>query len=474
MGVMDWLRPWRSSDSGTGMATSWPVLDYLYDYADGKSADDLWREQPHLRTVIGFLTRNVAQLPLTAYKVKADGTRKRITSGKLNTVLAQPNPDQTLYEFLEALVGDIALYDNAYVTVLMVEKDGEAIPELRLVRPIWLQAVSGIGPYDVTHYVIKYPEDLASVTVPASKVIHFHGYNPVDARVGVSPISALKGTLSEQLHATKFRSQLWKRGGRVGSYLTRPADAPEWEPDSRKKFKRDFASAWSGDDGGKAGGVPIFEDGMEMKRVGFSAHDEEFVDAAKLALTTVAAAYYVNPTMVGLLDNANYSNVREFRRMLYGETLGPLLEQIGQRLTAFLLPHLGIPVDGRTLITFDTESRLRGTFEEQMKVAQSAVGGPVLTQNEFRGMLGLPPIEGGDVMVKPLNISKPGDQEPIPAADSDADPDADPDKDPDEEDDDAPEDNPDKPFGTGTGKNGKGRFHDWDPLTLKALEGLPT
>lgn len=415
MGVMDWLRPWRSSDAGSGGVTSWPILDYLYDYAEGKSADDLWREQPHLRTVVGFLTRNVAQLGLTGYKIKADGSRSKITTGPIPKVLAQPNPDQTLYEFLEALVGDLALYDNAYVTTLMVDRDGEALPELRIIRPIWIQAAGGIGPYTVTTYVIKYPEETVQVEIPASKVLHFHGYNPVDARVGVSPISSLKGTLSEQLHATAFRSQLWKRGGRVGSYLTRPHDAPDWDPATRKKFKREFAAAWSGDDGAKAGGVPIFEDGMEMKRVGFSAHDEEFVEAAKLALTTVAAAYYVNPTMVGLLDNANYSNVREFRRMLYGETLGPLLEQISQRLTAFLLPHLKIPVDGRTIITFDTEARLRGTFEEVMAVAGSAVGGPTLTPNEFRSMLGYPPIEGGDVLIKPLNITQPGDQEPIQA-----------------------------------------------------------
>lgn len=158
---------------------------------------------------------------------------------------------------------------------------------------------------------------------------------------------------------------------------------------------------------------------MELKRVGFSAHEEEFVEASKLSLTTVAAAYYVNPTMVGLLDNANYSNVREFRRMLYGETLGPVLEQIVQRLTSRLLPMAGLANDGRTALAFDVESRLRGSFEDLMKVASGAVGGPVLTANEYRAQVGYPPIEGGDVLVKPLNITKPGDQNPIPADDED-------------------------------------------------------
>ncbi|AWY06505.1 portal protein [Gordonia phage Trine] len=431
MGVMDWLRSWRSSD--TASVTSWPVLDYLTDMTEGKSADDLWREQPHLRTVIGFLTRNVAQLGLAGFKISADGTRQRKASGKLKAWLIKPNSDQTMYEFLESLVGDIALYDNAYVTVFAVERDGQAVVETRTVRPTWVQAVTGLGPYSVSGYQIKYPEDTKTTFVPAENVIHFHGYNPVDARVGVSPISSLRSNLSEQIHAVAFRDQLWKRGGRVGSFLTRPADAPAWDPAARQKFKRDFASAWSGDSGSQAGGVPLLEDGMELKRVGFSAHEEEFVEATKLSLTQVAAAYYINPTMVGILDNANYSNVREFRRMLYGETLGPLLEMIQQRLTAFLLPHMDVPVDGRTVVAFDVEGRTAGTFEEQIGVATEATGSPVMTVNEFRSRLGLAPVEGGDELVQPLNITKPGDHDPIeadpdtgPGSEDDADADNDP------------------------------------------------
>lgn len=416
MGVMDWLRPWRASDSGSGSVTSWPVLDYIYDLTEGQTAEDLWRDQPHLRTVIGFLTRNVAQLGVAAYRVKSDSSRKRITTGPLAAWLLKPNPEQTLYEFLAGLVGDLSLYDNAYVTVAAVERDGIKTIETRTLRPIWVQAVGGMDAYSVKAYVVKYPEAEKSVTIPAENVIHFHGWNPVDERVGVPPIKALKANLAEQIHAVAFRSQLWKRGGRVGTYLTRSADAPKWEPEARTKFKRDFKSAWAGDTGSQAGGVPFLEDGMELKRVGFSAHEEEFVEATKLSLTQVAAAYYINPTMVGILDNANYSNVREFRRMLYGETLGPILEQVSQRLTASILPHLDIPVDGKTILTFDTESRTAGTWEEQLQVAGTAVGGPVVTPNEFRARIGLPPLDGGNELNKPLNnANNGGDPAEVPA-----------------------------------------------------------
>lgn len=435
---MDWIRPWRSSDAASAPVTSWPILDYLWDFTNGKSVDELWKEQPHLRTVVGFLTRNVAQLPLAGFDVAADGSRKKITTGPLAEVLLEPNPEQTWYELLEGIVGDLALYDNAYLTVFRVEKNGQKTLEVRLLRPIWIQAGVGLDAYTVDSYVVKYPERPASVAIPAANVIHLHGWNPMDARVGVSPVSSLKGVLAEQLHAVSFRSQLWQRGGRVGSYLTRPADAPEWDSEARTKFKREFASAWTGDNGSKAGGVPFLEDGMELKRVGFAAREEQFVEATQLSLQTVAAAYYVNPTMVGLLENANYSNVREFRRMLYGETLGPLLEFISRKLTVRFLRLLEIPLDGKVQITFDTESRTAGTFEETAPVISQTVGGPWMTPNEGRAKMGLPPIDGGDELLNPAYLTQNGDQNPVPAEEVDPEDDTDPAPPPPED-----EDNPD-------------------------------
>jgi phage portal protein BeeE len=87
----------------------------------------------------------------------------------------------------------------------------------------------------------------------------------------------------------------------------------------------------------------MLEDGMTLSRVDFSAHDMQFIEGSRLALNTVASVYHVNPTMIGLLDNANYSNVREFRRMLYGDTLGPDHCQIEDRLNTFLVPQAGHP-----------------------------------------------------------------------------------------------------------------------------------
>ena len=100
--------------------------------------------------------------------------------------------------------------------------------------------------------------------------------------------------------------------------------------------------------------------------------------------------------------------------MLYGETLGPIIRQIEDRLNAFLLPMLGID-DGRVYVEFNVDARLRGSQEEQAAVAAAAVGAPYMTINEYRALQNLPAVEGGDALVQPLNVTQNGSHDPVPA-----------------------------------------------------------
>jgi hypothetical protein len=236
-------------------------------------------------------------------------------------------------------------------------------------------------------------------------------------------VETLKLILAEQVHAMKYREQVWQRGGRVGTVLVRPATAPAWSEEAARQFKADWQARYAGDDAPSAGGTPILQDGMELKKVGFSAHDEQFVEGAKLALATVAGVYHVNPIMVGILDNANYSNVKAFRQMLYGETLGPLIAAVEARINEFLLPMLGSA--DNIYVEFNIAEKLKGSFEEQAAVMQTATGAPWLTRNEARAMVNRPAVTGGDDLVVPLNVliggqASPTDSAPPPKAASPA------------------------------------------------------
>ena len=375
------------------------------------SVDSLWRTQPHLRTVVTFLARNVAQLGVHTFERLDETDRRRDRSSAAAKALSMPDVGMTGYELIYALIGDICLYDRAYwfVGPSLATRSGFM---LRRLPPAWVSPVMA-DPFTVQAYRVNLGSG-KTVDVPSEQILPFTGYSPTSPSKGSPTVEALKDTLQEQVESSRYRSQVWKRGGRVSSVLERPANAPKWGDAAREVFREDWYAKFTGNGKG-AGGTPILEDGMQLKRIDFNAKEQQFVEAAKLSLVTVASAFHVNPTMIGQNDGANYSNVREFRRMLYGDTLGPTLAQVEARLNTFLLPMLGMDQD-RFYVEFNIAEKLQGSFEEQAAAMQTATGAPWMLRSEARARMNLPAIPDADSLVIPLNVLTGGQASPADSA----------------------------------------------------------
>ena len=83
----------------------------------GLTPEELYRTQPHLRTVLSFVARNVAHLGLHGYERVSDTDRKWLFGDPLSDLLSRPNPEMTRYELINTLVSDLGLYDAAYWVV---------------------------------------------------------------------------------------------------------------------------------------------------------------------------------------------------------------------------------------------------------------------------------------------------------------------------------------------------------------------
>lgn len=395
------LRP-TVTNAGPAWADWWEEITSDVHQA---SPAKLYRTQPHLYTVVSFLARNVAQLGLHVFERTGETDRRRDRESAIAKVLQRPNESMTTYELIYALVGDLALYDRAY---WMVVPSSEAPSgwTIRRLPPTWV-AIEDSTPFTVKTYSVSRGEDV--VTVPAEQILDFTGYSPSNPLRGSSAIEALRDTLREQVESALYRKQTWQRGGRVSTVLKRPENTP-WSDAAREAFRQDWYAKYTGN-GSHAGGTPILEDGMSLERIDFNAKEQQFVEAAKLSLVTVASAFHINPTMIGQNDGANYSNVREFRRMLYGDTLGPLLAQIEARINAFLLPMLGVD-STKHYVEFNIQEKLEGNFEEQTAAMVRAVGGPWMLRSEARARMNLPEIEGADELIVPMNVTEGGQANP--------------------------------------------------------------
>jgi hypothetical protein len=116
--------------------------------------------------------------------------------------------------------------------------------------------------------------------------------------------------------------------------------------------------------------------------------------------------------MVGILEHATFSNIREQHKNLYQDCLGPWLAMMEQDIILQLLPDLE-PSAG-VYVEFNIAEKLQGSFEEQAATLQSAVGRPWMTPDEARAKVNLPSL-GGDAALLgvPLNVMVGDSRQPI-------------------------------------------------------------
>ena len=361
-------------------------------------AKKLYKTQPNLRAVISFLAESVAQLPLKTYDRQSDTDRQRLTDSTAALLLARPNSYMTTFELIESSLSDFMLFGEF---IWLVSPDADSLSGWTVlpISPSWVIEEHGGDAYSPATLEVK--TRTGAIKIPMESLFVCHNYTPGKPGKGNSPVNALKQTLMEQIEADTYRRQVWKNGGRMSAYITRPKDVAEWTPEGAQRFKDDLKENWT-NLGAKAGGMPVLEDGMEVKTVGFSAHEQEWATAKTLSREEVAGVYHVPPSVVWHTNGQTYASAKDNARALYTDTLAPILKRMEQRINTFLLPMIG--EDSDVYVEFDLSAKLRGSFEEQAQVLQSSVGAPWLTRNEARALQNLPAIEGGDELVTPLNV----------------------------------------------------------------------
>lgn len=386
-----------------------PVVTYIDggDYGvkvANMNAAELYRTQPNLRAVVSFLADNAAQVPIKVYERASDTDRPRVLDSPAALLLADPNPDMTAYEFKRWMYSDLLLYER-FLTLILPSKNTTSGWELRPVPETWIQQYKGRYPFAPESIIIGVPGN-TPIEIPADKFVLFHGYDPTDPMRQCSRIGALKETLHEQIESNGFRRQMWHKGGRFNAYLTRPKDVAPWSNTAFERFKETWEASWAGSKGSNAGGMPILEDGMEIKTVQFNSKDAQWAEAVKLSREDCAAVYHVNPAMIWPGSGQTYASAKDNARALYNDCLAPTLMQATDRINKVILPKVGEPANHYA--AYDITIKTEGTFEEKIQTLSSAVGAPFLSRNEARARLDLPAIDGGDELIVPLNVLEGG------------------------------------------------------------------
>jgi len=350
-----------------------PSYNYIYDYAY------YYRTQVNVRVCCDFLARNLAQIGYKIYRRVSENDRQPLPDHPVMEWLEHPNPYTTRYRLFESLIGDLALYFNAYW--LKVRVDGR----IGLVRlpPQEMRVEGGLLPLQFVWTVQGEARPFAP-----SEIVYFNGYNPLNALMGLSPIETLLQTLGEDMAAVDNRQRYWRNAARMEGVIERPATAPKWSKDQKQQFREQWAMRFSGPQ--SMGQVPVLEEGMTWKPISHSARDSEYSASRQFTREECGRAWHIPLTMIGILEHATFTNISDQHKQLYVDTLGPWNTMVNESLELQLLPE-STDVEG-VYGEFNIAEKLRGSFEEQSNALRVAVGRPFMTANEARARLNLPPI----------------------------------------------------------------------------------
>lgn len=391
-----------------------PTARISYEFADSPSnvlnydARRLYLTQDNLQAVINYRANAIAQLPLKVYRRNGETERDRDRDSVVAKLLYKPNDYQTQFEFFYGTMIEWDIFGSVYWLVTP-SANTESGYQLNIIPSDWVVKKENESAYGPSAIYVKAKDASEVVKIPKENFINFSLYMPGHPGGYASPISSLRQTLMEQIEAAGFRSKLWKSSGRLNAQIIRPKDVQPWDETTRDRWIEAFRKAW-GSGGSNEGKIPLMEDGMEIKPFQTSFKEQQWAESVKLNRETCAAAYQMNPSMIWHSDAQTYASAKDNVRALYSDSLGPVLQRFQQRINAFLFPMVG--AESILYCEFDLNEKLKGSFEETASIIQSAVGGPWMTRNEARARVNLPPVDGGDDLIVPLNVVAGGQASP--------------------------------------------------------------
>ena len=165
-----------------------------------------------------------------------------------------------------------------------------------------------------------------------------------------------------------------------------------------------------------AGRVPVLPPGVVPAQMGgVSPADLQLIEMMKWNALDICRAFGVPPRMVFVYDQqlrvtGFEAQASDWQR----QSVEPWCERIASQVSYALSPPR---LDNGAALHLDSSELSVGTYSEQITANAAAVAGGLMTPNEARARMGLPPHPDGDQLIMPAG--SPGDQQQEESTDAD-------------------------------------------------------
>jgi len=363
------------------MATPVVMPSYFINLVgDGAAATyaKLYRTNPWLNAGIRTIAWGMARSPLQVYVREDDGQRSAVrwtdktrgrnsTAQRIDKGLNTPSsraPRIGPQRRMRRTMVDYLVYTNA---IWEIEPDGTLthIP-WKQIKPLQAADESIIGYMMTTLHETRY-------LVP-EQVIHFCSDDDPDSPVGAPPIGALTHTLALHDAIQRHLTSFYGNAARPSANLKLSPQAKKEDMEYVQGVMRDLYQ--SPENAGKV----VVTTG-DFQPITSGTDQSQLVELAKLSREEIAGVLRIPGPVLGFLENAIKSNVKELREQYIRDVIGNWAPSIEDDIWTQLLYPMGYTA--RDIFTeFDLDKHLRPDMEGLATVSSTMVN--TATLNERR------------------------------------------------------------------------------------------
>lgn len=340
---------------------------------------------------IALLSGTMAGLPL---KVFRNGTRERVAQ---RTVLDNPNPRQTPFEFWQTTYAHAISWGNGFSRKI---RDGGGI-----VRQVWPLHPSRVRVEEVDPDELRPDGKMFLVTTrhgemrrTSYEVMHIP-YLSIDGVTGIRPLQLFRENLGIAVAAEKTAGKLFGNNSRLGGILKSTQDLDDTQA---RRLGRRWREANTGPD--NAGKTAVLSNGLEWQPIAIPPADAQLLESRKFAATEIARMLGLPPHLIADVEKSTSwgTGIEEQNIGLVVFTLQQWLDLVEQRVTRELLP--GGWTAGVWYAEYTVEGLLRGDSKSRAEFYDSMIRNGIMLANEARLKENLEPLEGGDERLLPAGV----------------------------------------------------------------------
>jgi HK97 family phage portal protein len=347
---------------------------------------------------IRLLSDTVGSLPVFLYERLSEDERTKAQNHPVYELIHRtPNPWQTTMDFYSLMVGHLCLRGNFYARI-DPERSEEQPSQLVPLNPDRMSVEQLNSGRLVYRY--KY-QDGQKRTYSQDEILHVRGFT-TNGVTGISVLEYARNAVGLSIAQETHGGALFQNGGFFKYYIRTTKRLGD---EGRKNFRKTWRGVHGGAD--RAYEPPILEDDLDIKTLGMSLEDSQWVEARKFQAEEICRFFGVPPHMIHLLDRATFNNIEHMQISFVIYTLRSWLVRIEQAISKALLAY-----PEQYYVEFNVDGLLRGDMKSRYEAFQIGIQQGFLTRNEVRRLLNLPPLPGLDEPLQPLNMA------PVGTADS--------------------------------------------------------